>query len=85
MADCPKETVEDVILAAMTGPRRVVSDGIDYQDRSATEIIALARFAGSVGAKCGFGSIVAQQAIPPNALGVNLGRSSSQLGSYRIW
>lgn len=81
MATDPTEPCVDYpeLKTAASSPRRISVDGVDYSGHSLSELIAYARFCKTNdGSACaGFRSskLIRQQASPPSALGVHLGRS----------
>ena len=69
----------EVLRRVATSPRRISVDGVDYQGQSLSELMGLYRFEksndGSACAGFNSGKLIRQQASPPSALGVHLGRS----------
>ena len=61
------ENLNEYMLTLVSTPRRVSSDGILAETRSALELIALARYAKSTGTiGAGFRNVTMQQASPPS-------------------
>lgn len=63
----------------MDTPRRVAVDGVDVTNRSAADLIALARYRRS-SSLFGHGmcALVVQQFRPPSALGCHLGKDDNE-------